>query len=231
MTNKKSGSKKSSGGSRAPGGGPRKMAEVEIMRRDALVLKTEGHLTFSEIGTRLGVTRQRAHQLFTEALQDVVSERRELAEYALDEELLLIAMEIRHMVEIAARPCDVCSGEAVTKVEVCPTCLGLKKDLGSDEKCSQCHGQGIVGDWCQACNRTGCFYDPDERMKAIDRIQRSSDRRAKLLGLYAAQKIELPFDRDFYADLERLPNEELDKELNAFMVGVSTGRASETPIA
>lgn len=207
---------------RAAGPSPRKRAETNLKRYDALMLWMEGHLGFEEIGRRLGVSRARAHQLAKEGMEEFSRERHDLSDYARDRELGVVEMEIREAVEYLAKACTLCKGAASGVMKRCDHCQGTTfEPKTAADPCLQCNGQGVSGDWCRRCKATGNFYPPELRLGAIDRIQRSSDRRAKLLKLYTEAPPDLPYERDFYAELERLTDEELMREIEMLRVPVA----------
>jgi transcriptional regulator with XRE-family HTH domain len=113
----------------------------------------EEGLTYAEIATRVGISRQRVQQVIDAALAEAAGHARELAEFAFDRELLLIEAIIREAAEILLRKCEACAG--------------------AEER------RGL----CRNCKRTGFTYPPTRRLLAIDRIGRAQDRRIRLLGL------------------------------------------------
>lgn len=199
----------------------RKEAQKDVRDHDILILWLEGHYSHAMIGEMLGLTKQRVGQIINELMREVRREKKEMAEFGLERELAMVDMEMREMVKVLATPCVACHGEAEVDVAECESC-GNRDDM--KPTCERCGGRGMTGKFCSVCNLTGNFYDVEYRMRAVDRIQKSSDRRAKLLGLYAPQKVELPVDRDFYADLEKIPDDELTRELEALLYGADAGR-------
>jgi hypothetical protein len=195
-----------------------------MKRYDALVMWTEAHLPVREIAKRLNVSPTRAHEYIHEGLAETREQSVDLARYARDREVAVIEMEIREAVDQLLRPCDVCKGRAVSNLQACPTCHGAAVKPGTkDEVCERCDGSGKVGEWCRECERTGFFYGPDQRLRAIDRIRRSSDARAKLLFLYDTPvESEIPYDQEFYEQLQQMSDDELERELEALMVPITT---------
>ncbi len=74
-------------------------------RKTALQLHIEGH-TFETIGQRLGVSRQRAHQLVTEELAAAAKERSALASQALSVDLERIDYVLRSLAPKVTRGDD-----------------------------------------------------------------------------------------------------------------------------
>lgn len=176
-------------------GRPRQAAAA-LRAETILALHVEGRLTHAEIAAEVGVSRQRVHQIIAAALAMAAAERGELAEFALERELLVIDATMREACAIFLRKCDACGGD--------------------EERRTQ----------CRACKKTGFFYPVRDRLAAIDRCGRSQERRIKLLGLKCtaqaqAQRTADPRDgrnRDHYAELEKLSDEELDEQMRS-MVG------------
>lgn len=75
---------------------PRVAARSAERRKTALALRVEG-LTLEAIGQRLGVSRQRAHQILAGELAEVAAERKDLAEHQLEAELAAIDFVIAGM--------------------------------------------------------------------------------------------------------------------------------------
>lgn len=71
---------------RKPPPKPRHAARGAVQRKTALQLRTEGH-TFEEIGRRLGVSRQAAHEAVGRELAIVAEDRKALAAHIIDQEL------------------------------------------------------------------------------------------------------------------------------------------------
>lgn len=80
---------------------PRVAARSAERRKTALALRVEG-LTLAAIGERLGVSRQRAHQILAGELAEVAVERKDLAEHQLEAELAAIDFVIAGMAEKVA---------------------------------------------------------------------------------------------------------------------------------
>lgn len=150
----------------------RRQAAAALRADTILALHVEGGLTHTEIAAEVGVSRQRVHQIIDAALVMAAAERGELAEFALDRELLAIDATIREACAIFLRKCDACGGD--------------------EERRTQ----------CETCKKTGFFYRVRDRLAAIDRCGRSQARRIKLLGLERtaqAQRTADPHD-DRYRD-------------------------------
>lgn len=82
--------------------GRKAKAVATVRGKDALALRCEG-FTFEQIGARLSVSKQRAHQLVKDALAAVAAERKDLAEHQLAFELSQIDSVIRGMAAKSAR--------------------------------------------------------------------------------------------------------------------------------
>ncbi len=93
--------------------GRKAKAVATVRGKDALALRCEG-LTFAAIGTRLGVSLQRAHQLVKDALAAVAAERKDLAEHQLEFELSQIDSVVRGMAPKSARG-DAKAGAVILK--------------------------------------------------------------------------------------------------------------------
>jgi hypothetical protein len=113
----------------------------------------EEGFSHAEIATKVGVSRQRVHQIIDAALAEAAGRARELAEFAVDRELLLIEATIREAAAILMRKCETCAGDLTLRA------------------------------LCKSCKRTGFVYPAHQRLAAIDRIGRAQGRRIKLLGL------------------------------------------------
>ena len=124
----------------------------------------------------------------------------ELAEFALERELLLTEALMREAAQIVLRKCEVCGGDDVQRTK------------------------------CETCERTGYFYDPDRRLGAISRHGVSQDHRIKLLRLDKESPPRPASDPDLCAFFEMLQNaseEELETELETLIAGISNKPTSE----
>lgn len=111
--------------------GRKAKAVATVRGKDALALRCEG-LTFDQIGARLGFTRQRAHQLVSNALAAVAAEQKELAEHQLAFELAQIDSVIRGMAAKSARG-DAKAGAVILKaMERRAKLLGLDAPTKTD---------------------------------------------------------------------------------------------------
>lgn len=81
---------------------PRVAARSAARRKTALALRVEG-LTLEAIGARLGVSKQRAHQILAGELAEVAAERKDLAEHQLEAELAAIDFVIAGMAPKVAK--------------------------------------------------------------------------------------------------------------------------------
>jgi transposase-like protein len=131
----------------------RRRGKATLRAEAVLALYVDEGLTYTEIAARVGVSRQRVHQVIDAALKEAAGRARELAVFALDRELLLIESTIREAAEILLRKCEACAGDEERRVR------------------------------CKTCSGTGHAYPVMRRLRAIDRIGRAQDRRIKLLGL------------------------------------------------
>lgn len=102
---------------------PRKQ-KVAAARKTALQLHIEGH-TFTVIGERLGVTRQRAHQLVMEQIADAAEERKALAGDALNVDLERIEFVLRSLAPRVERGDDKASQAYIRALDRRHKLLGL----------------------------------------------------------------------------------------------------------
>lgn len=93
-------------------------------RKTALQLHIEGH-TFLVIGERLGVSRQRAHQLVREELDAASAERKELAGDALSVDLERIEFVLRSLAPKVERGDDKASQAYIRALDRRHKLLGL----------------------------------------------------------------------------------------------------------
>ena len=124
----------------------------------------------------------------------------ELAEFALERELLLTEALMREAAQIVLRRCDVCGGDEVQRTK------------------------------CETCHRTGYFYDPDRRIETISRHGVSQDHRIRLLRLDKESPHRPAPDPDLAAFIEMLQNasdEELETELERLTAGISNKPTSD----
>lgn len=100
-------------------------------RKSALQLHVEGH-TFVAIGARLGVSRQRAHQLVTEELADAAKERSALASQALNADLERIDFILRSLAPKVARGDDKAASAYLRALTRRAALLGLDAPTRTD---------------------------------------------------------------------------------------------------
>lgn len=81
---------------------PRVAARSAARRKTALELRVEG-LTLEAIGAKLGVSKQRAHQILAGELAEVATARKGLAEHQLEAELAAIDFVLRGMAPKVAK--------------------------------------------------------------------------------------------------------------------------------
>lgn len=81
---------------------PRRDARSAARRKTALALRVEG-LSLAAIGEKLGISKQRAHQLLATELAEVARERKDLAEHQLEAELAAIDFVIAGMAPKVAK--------------------------------------------------------------------------------------------------------------------------------
>jgi hypothetical protein len=115
----------------------------------------------------------------------------DLAEFALESELLLIDALIREAAQLALRKCWACGGDEAARAK------------------------------CEACDRTGYFYRPDMRLVALTRIRRASGDRVKLLGLdkKPLRPPVDPELAEFFEMLNNLSPDEVAAELEILRTG------------
>jgi hypothetical protein len=151
-----------------------------------LRLYVEEGRTYSEIASELGITRQRVGQIVKEALEDAAERKRELADLLIARELDLIGLQLRLAQEILLA------------------------------ECQSCENHDDLRPGCKTCRRTGYRYPVGRRMAAIDRQGDAQERRIRLLGLDRAPALALAVAEnrsEFYRDLERVPDADLQAEL------------------
>ena len=88
---------------------------AKVRRKTALALRCEG-FTFEQIGTKLGITKQSAHEGVQKELRAVAAERKSLAEHQIDFELAQIDTVIRGMSPAAAKG-DARAGMVILKAQ------------------------------------------------------------------------------------------------------------------
>ncbi len=68
------------------------------------------------------------------------------------------------------------------------------------------------------------YQEPDVRLRAVDRLVKISERRTKLRGVDAPEKVEVsgPDGAAIALEVDRMSPDELDRELAAFFAGVET---------
>lgn len=122
--------------------------------------------TFTEIGEALGVSAQRAHQLYTEALRSIEFEQVTTYRAAELEKLDALEADVRAVLE--RRHVVVSHGRVV-----------LSADVVRDED-----GDPVYdGDGEPVIRRGAPLVDDGPVLEAADRLLRIADRRARLLGL------------------------------------------------
>lgn len=118
----------------------------------------------------------------------------ELAEFALERELLLTSALMREAAQIVQRKCIACGGDQSRRVE------------------------------CDTCDRTGYFYNPGTRLKAMSRSGKVQAQRIKLLGLDkqpSHRPASDPGSVAFFEWLEKASDQELEAELERLSGGIS----------
>jgi hypothetical protein len=121
-----------------------------------------------------------------EALQEAMKRTEELAQFALERELLLTDALIREAADIALQKCVGCAGREPQRAN------------------------------CKNCGGDGYLYDADERLKALNCIGNGGDHRIKLLGLDKESPSRPALDpglAEFFEMLQSATNEELEAEL------------------
>lgn len=81
---------------------PRRDARNAVRRKTILELRVEG-LTFAAIGTRLGISKQAAHEALRKELAEVATARKDLAEHQLEVELAGVDFVLAGMAPKVAR--------------------------------------------------------------------------------------------------------------------------------
>lgn len=174
--------------------------------KQALELWLHHGLSYAQIAQMWGCSKPRVEALVRGALAQVGKERNALAELALDQELLRLSTVLDSAYEVIVTVCQACHGHG-------------KKNTKA----------------CQRCGRTGYDYNLDARAKAMGQYLRAADQRAKLLGLYAPEQRQLvgadgqPVD--FRGLLQDATDEEIAKELQAYLQGVEDASAPSTVAA
>jgi predicted RNA-binding Zn-ribbon protein involved in translation (DUF1610 family) len=116
----------------------------------------------------------------------------ELRGFALDRELLLLDMLMREAAHFLLRECIACGGDKSQRTQ------------------------------CDTCGRTGYFYDPATRVKAVRSSGRVQEQRIKLLGLDKQQlhwRASDPASVAFLRWLQKASDEELEAELEKLSAG------------
>ena len=124
----------------------------------------------------------------------------ELAEFALERELLLTEALMREAAQIIVRKCEMCGGDEVPRT-----------------KCDTCYG-------------TGYFYGPDRRLDVIRRHGVSQDHRIKLLRLDKESPHRPASDPEsiaLFEMLHKISDEEIEAELGPLLAGSSNKPTSE----
>jgi hypothetical protein len=168
------------------------------LRAEAVLgLYLEEGVTYDDIASRVGISRQRVHQIITAALAEAAARTRGLAEFALERELLLIEGLIREAAQILLTKCEACGGDEADRSK------------------------------CETCEKTGYLYDADIRLEAIDRIGDAQDRRIRLVGAnrYPTAPAASHPSRGPYVEMLQLSDEDLAAErerLEVFLAAEST---------
>lgn len=81
---------------------PRRDARSAVRRKTILDLRVEG-LTFEAIGTRLGITKQAAHEALQKELAEAATERRASAHLILDEQIERVRFVLRSLAPKVAK--------------------------------------------------------------------------------------------------------------------------------
>ena len=161
----------------------RRQAKANLRAEEVLHLYVEKGMSLPQIADKVGLSRQRVHQILARELAEAAERVDRLATYALDRELLLIESLIREAVLILTANCDACRCDT-TKRSTCTT-----------------------------CNKTGFLYPPDARLEAIDRIRGASNSRIKLLHLDKLEPPVPHPARPYYEMLQTLSDDELAEEV------------------
>jgi len=122
------------------------------LNKELARLEREEGITPGQIAAKAGASRQRVDQIINATPEGAPERTDELAEFALERELLLTKALIREAAQILLRKCEWCEGDETQRTK------------------------------CTTCARTGYVYRPDTRLRAIDRIADARDHRIKLLG-------------------------------------------------
>lgn len=102
---------------------PRKQKAL-ARRKTALQLHVEGH-TFAAIGAKLGVSKQRAHQLVQEQIEEAAKDRSALATKALDTDLERIDFVLRSLAPKVERGDDKAASAYLRALDRRARLLGL----------------------------------------------------------------------------------------------------------
>ena len=190
----------------------RQQSKSAERRRAAWELYRAG-ATGGEIGAALGITRQHANELIRKERKALADETRANAEGYRVEEIARTSLAIREAAKIITAACPTCRGQGRIAPDGPATLPGDMTD-------------------CTDCAGTGRRYDVNWRLKAIDRFLRAVDMRARLRGLYVPHAIPDPegLARTFTQELSQIGDDDLDRELEAFMAGLATAeKRAEAP--
>ena len=185
---------------------PRRMPRIKRLNRaetrnvkrqqQAWALRDAG-ASYTEIGASLGISRQHAHRLVQRELDLIRAETREHAESYRVRELSRCDSVIREATRTMMAQCRTCKGQGMLYPD------GPVSLPGEETECNDCAG-------------TGKRYGIDWRLKAMDRVMRAVSERAKMLGLYAPEKLALTDSagHDFISrELATMTEADLDAEL------------------
>jgi hypothetical protein len=169
-----------------------------------IYLEGEGGLSYREVGEQMGVSTQRAHTLVKRALERLAEDTQNLAKVWLARQLELHQLVLRETWNIVTKPCPLCEGTLKVKTENFPgDWVGMESD-------------GVTpifaepGTPCPRCEMTGFHYGASTRMQAMDRHERACGHVAKLLGLYAPDRVDLNMRVSWREELAGLSDEDID---------------------
>ena len=155
-----------------------------------------GHTNNQVIADRVGLTRQRVHQILKDGLREAADERPNLKTDALDLTLIRLRDTAREARAIVMRRCAVCNGET-----------------------SECGAEP-----CKKCKDTGSFFRPSIRLKAMAEYLRVTDQESRLLGLYDLGHHDAPsipgVSEELLREFQALSEAELDERIKEYDVSI-----------
>jgi len=162
------------------GTSPARKEDTQRDRAEVMRLRRQGN-TFEAIGEQLGVTRQRAHQIYWQALKEIPAQ--EVSEYR--------AEQVERLDEMLRKAYEVLDRKHLTVSQGRVVRLG--KPFVNDD------GEAEVDD-----GRGEPIEDDAPTLNAIKTILAIEERRAKLLGLDAPTKTNVTVSDTITSEIEQL---------------------------